>query len=233
MTCAELEDLAAELALGGVSGAERAAAVTHLAQCDSCRTLVDQLSRAADNLLFLAPSAEPPPGFESRVLSRIAAASQPIPLRPHRRRQRQRLWLGAAALALVAAMSGAGVADLRHHDTYSGPIALAPAPSGVRTALVADAAGRWTCRVVVYGDKPTWLVVSLDRSDGSNAAFSVEAVPMGDGAAAPVPVGGFAITGGHGSLATTVALPPGQFQSVRVLDDTGHVKYEAVFQQQA
>src|SRR4051794_30909177 len=125
MSCAEVEDLAAELALGGIGGAERAAALAHLARCDPCRALVDQLARAADSILLVAPSVEPPAGFESRVLARIASAAEPVPLR--RRGSRRRLWLGAAAVALVAAMSGVGVAELGHMgDGRSAPQVVAP-----------------------------------------------------------------------------------------------------------
>lgn len=222
MTCAEVEDLAAELALGGVGGAERAAALAHLARCDACRTLVDQLARAADNLLLLVPAVEPPPGFESRVLARIAAAAEPVPVRPSRRR----LWLGAAAVALVAAMSGVGVAELGHHDpgrqvTVTAPIAA------VRTALAQDPAGRWTCQAVVYGSQPTRMVVSLDRTDGLSAGFTVEAVRAGS--PDTIPVGSFTINEGHGTLATTVDLTADQLQGIRVLDQTGKVRYEATF----
>lgn len=231
MTCAQVEELAAELALGSVSGTERAAALAHLARCTSCRTLVDQLARAADNLLLLAPTVEPPPGFESRVLARITAAAQPVPFEP--RRARRRVWAGVAAAAAVtvaAAFGGAGVADMRRGETYP-PVASAQAPAGVRTALVADQAGRWTCRVVVYGDTPTWLVVSLDRTDGLNAAYSVEAVRTGSNEG--IPVGTLTIDDGHGSLATTVDVGAPQFTSVRVVDAGGHVRYEAVFPQPA
>jgi hypothetical protein len=224
MTCAEVEELAAELALGIVSGAERASALTHLDRCDGCRGLVGRLAQAADGILLLAPPAEPPPGFESRVLARMAATPQPVPLRP----ARPRLWVGAAAVALVAAMSGVGLAELRHHEGgRPSAVQLASGPQGVRTALVRDTGGRWTCRAVVYGDGPTWLVVSLDRIDGLNAAFSVEA--LGAGSTEAVPVGQFTITDGHGSLATTVPLTTGQFQAVRVLDQSGRVRYEATF----
>jgi hypothetical protein len=225
MTCADVEELAAELALGGVAGAERAAAVAHLAGCDNCRSLVDQLARAADSLLLLAPAAEPPPGFESKVLARIAVAAQPMPVRPLRP-ARRRLWLAAAAVAVAASLSAVGVAELRH-GTSGGGTQVATAPAGVRTALVRDDGGRWTCRAVVYGDDPTWLVVSLDRTDGLNAAFSVEAVPAGNADA--VPVGTFTLSDGHGSLATMVPLQATRFQSVRVLDASGHVRYEASF----
>lgn len=222
MTCAEVEELAAELALGGVAGAERAAVLAHLAGCDACRTLVDQLARAADNLLLLAPALEPPPGFESRVLARIAAAAEPVPLRPSRRR----LWLGAAAVALVAAMSGVGVAELGHHDSRRQVTAIAPI-AAVRTALAKDPAGRWTCEAVLYGTEPTRMVVSLDRTDGLSAGFTVEAVRAGS--PDTVPVGSFSINDGHGSLATTVGLIVDEIQGIRVLDSTGKVRYEASF----
>ena len=109
LTCAQLEDLAAELALGTVSGAERAVALDHLAGCAACRDLVDQLARVADNLLLLAPVAEPPPGFESKVLSQLGVAPAPAArVRPLRRR----VLVGVAAAALVAGLSGVGAAWL-------------------------------------------------------------------------------------------------------------------------
>jgi hypothetical protein len=213
MTCAELEELAAELALGTVSGAERAGALDHVARCAGCRELVDQLSRVADSMLLLAPAAEPPPGFESKVLSRMRVAPAAGRLRAPRRR---RILVGVAAVALVAAVSGAGAAWLAD--------AGRPPRTEIRTALAHDDQGRWTCRAMVYGQNPTWLVVSLDRADGLNAAFSVEALHAGS--STPVPVGTFAIEHGHGSLTKAVELAADDVQSVRVLDASGRVRYE-------
>jgi hypothetical protein len=71
MTCAELADVAAELALGVLTGRERAVAVAHLDTCDTCREDVRQLMATGEQLLELLPSAEPPAGFESRVLDRL------------------------------------------------------------------------------------------------------------------------------------------------------------------
>jgi anti-sigma-K factor RskA len=218
VTCTQVEELAAELALGGLAGPQRAAALSHLARCGPCRGLVDQLARAADGLLLLAPAVEPPPGFESRVLSQMTSAAPPATLRP-----RRRVWLGVAAVAAVAALSGTGVAELRHRGD-SRPVAVAATADGVRTALVRDDAGRWTCRAVVYGEEPTWLVVSLDRSDGLTAAFSVEALPAPD--ATPVVVGNFTVTDGHGSLTTTLDRRARPIGTIRVLDQGGHVRYE-------
>lgn len=214
MTCAELEELAGELALGTISGAERARALDHLAGCAACRDLVDDLAGVADRLLLLAPVTEPPPGFESKVLARMGVANPVRELRPRRRR----LLVGVAAAALVAGLSTAGAAWMADE---------AQRPTEIRTALAADNEGRWRCRAVVYGEKPTWLVVSLDRTDGSSNAYSVEAVPAGD--AAPVKVGTFSLEQGHGTFARQLDLPAGDLASVRVLDAGGRVRYEMYF----
>ena len=215
MTCAELEALAAELALGTVSGAERAGALDHLAGCAACRELVEELAGVADRILLLAPVIQPPPGFESKVLARMGVA----PAREARSPRYRRLLVGVAAVALVAGLSSAGAAWLAGE---------AERPVEVRTALAADNEGRWRCRAVVYGDKPTWLVVSLDRMDGSNNSYSVEALHAGS--SSPVPVGSFTLDHGHGTLARPLDLPAADLQSVRVLDSGGRVRYVMTFE---
>jgi hypothetical protein len=71
MTCAELADVAAELALGVLTGRERAVAIAHLDTCDACREHVRQLMATGEQLRELLPPAEPPAGFETRVLERL------------------------------------------------------------------------------------------------------------------------------------------------------------------
>jgi hypothetical protein len=71
MTCAELADVAAELALGVLTGRERASAIAHLDNCEACREDVRQLMVTGEQLLELLPFAEPPAGFETRVLARL------------------------------------------------------------------------------------------------------------------------------------------------------------------
>jgi anti-sigma-K factor RskA len=71
MSCDEFAEVAAELALGVLTGRERARALAHLDGCESCREQVRELSMAGDELLALLPPAEPPAGFESRVLERL------------------------------------------------------------------------------------------------------------------------------------------------------------------
>jgi hypothetical protein len=74
-----------------------------MAECARCRAVVADLASAADSVLLLAPTIEPPPGFESRVLARAAAS----PVAPARRRW-PRLAAAAAIVAAAAVGGGAG-----------------------------------------------------------------------------------------------------------------------------
>jgi hypothetical protein len=79
MMCTELADVAAELALGVLTGRERAGAIAHLNTCEACREDVRQLMATGEQLRELLPAIEPPAGFETRVLERLglpAPASQ-------------------------------------------------------------------------------------------------------------------------------------------------------------
>jgi len=75
MNCADLSAVAAELALGVLTGRERADAVAHLDRCDNCREYVRQLMVTTEGLLGLLPQKEPPPGFETRVLDRLGMSA--------------------------------------------------------------------------------------------------------------------------------------------------------------
>ena len=85
MGCREFSDAAAELALGVLTGRERAQALAHLDHCASCREKVRQLTATGEGLLGLLPSVEPPAGFEARVMDRLGlavAAPSPAPAAP-------------------------------------------------------------------------------------------------------------------------------------------------------
>ncbi len=80
MGCHEFSDVAAELALGVLTGRERAQALAHLDHCASCREEVRQLTATGEGLLGLLPNVEPPAGFEARVMDRLGlAAPAPSP----------------------------------------------------------------------------------------------------------------------------------------------------------
>jgi hypothetical protein len=96
MTCAELHDMSAELALGVLLGRQRAAALAHLERCKACREDVRQLMVTGGQLLELLPPAEPPAGFETRVLKLLGVPAppegrsepRPLPTDEHRPRHR-------------------------------------------------------------------------------------------------------------------------------------------------
>ena len=81
MGCAEFADAAAELALGVLTGRERARALAHLDRCEACRENVRQLTVTGEELVGLLPAIEPPAGFETRVMERLGLGT-PAPARP-------------------------------------------------------------------------------------------------------------------------------------------------------
>src|SRR5690348_5555530 len=101
MGCEQTRDLAAELALGIADGEDRAQALRHIAECAECRRAVEEYTAVTDELLTLAPAQQPPPGFESRVLDRLAPARP----RPRPRWRLRRVLVPVAAAAAAAAVA--------------------------------------------------------------------------------------------------------------------------------
>lgn len=227
VSCPEVEALAAELALGSVSGADRANALSHLSRCPSCRRLVDELSAAADPLLLLAPEHEPSIGFETRVLAATPAPgadhSAPSPAPAHRRRPRRtlgRIGRIAVAAAFVVTAATAGVLVGRAIDDTADP--------GVRTALAVSANGRATCRAFAYGEQEAWVFVSLEAPREWTADYRVEVTTEAGGTAANL--GTLKLADGTGTLGGTLDVPASKLRSIRVFDGSGALRYEASFE---
>ncbi|MFI7400601.1 hypothetical protein ACIBW9_08940 [Streptomyces sp. NPDC049541] len=104
------EDDLTALALGALPGTP-AQLLRHLTVCATCRRAYDDLSAAVDAVLPAAPAVAVPPGFDARVLDRLAL---PRPS-PARRRRRTPLLLAAAAAAGLC-LGTAGTA-LLHHES--------------------------------------------------------------------------------------------------------------------
>jgi len=77
MTCGELTDVAAELALGVLTGRERAEALAHLDACVACLETVVRLMTVAGELPALLPGRDPPSGFEAAVIAQLGLAAGP------------------------------------------------------------------------------------------------------------------------------------------------------------
>jgi hypothetical protein len=117
VNCAEARDLAPELALGVLSGAERAEVLLHVNGCARCQALVVELTEVVDALVTVGPEAEPSRGFEQRVLTEIA-----LP----RRRNRRRLFSAIAVAAAVAAILSITIVRIVESDTGAGTPSAAP-----------------------------------------------------------------------------------------------------------
>ena len=80
--CAEVRDLAPELAVNIVGGPERAEALDHMSECGPCRAFVAELAEAADALTLLAPEAEPPAGLRTASDRRDRVGPTPVVAAP-------------------------------------------------------------------------------------------------------------------------------------------------------
>jgi hypothetical protein len=212
--CDEFRDVAPDLALGLLSGDERGAAISHVATCASCRHHLEGLVQVADDLLLLAPSVEPEIGFESRVMTRLAADGAFTP----------------------SAFTPSALTPSAFTPSALPPAVTAPAiPSKVTVA--APASSRWSRRdrrgrhratllalaaalVVVVGVAGLLTGLTRGRAAGRISALSQEAQGANQLAARTVVL---RADGGH-SLCQLVAFPGAGAQPARLvisLDEPG------------
>jgi hypothetical protein len=183
MTCAELRDIAPELALDVVDGRQRAAALEHLETCHRCRAEVASLTQAAEELLLLAPPVEPSVGFTDRVLAQLDIPAPSTRTTTRRSWPRRALALAAAAAAvvvlafatIVAVDDNESFADTAEMRTGTGEVVgTASIEEGDPPVLVVRVP-EWSDLVERYGESPdaTYrLVVELD--DGSRVVESFD-----------------------------------------------------------
>jgi len=233
-TCEQVQENAAELALGLTVGPERADALAHLERCDACRALVGDLTRVVDHLLLTGPVEEPPPGFEVRVLERLAVAQSatggavPLAATPTRRRHRPRratpdrpavaprrhtARLAALAAAVVLVLAGAVVLVRGRPRTTSS--------EAVREAPMVTAEGKKVGKVDLGGYPSTVFVALPGWYWGSGSATPVYRlrVVLADGSRrdlGPVHLD----AGGVWGQVTT--FDPDTVRSVALLDASGH-----------
>jgi hypothetical protein len=176
--CDQVRDLAPELALGIAEGHERDAALRHLTGCAACRELVSEFSSVDGELLVLAAGKDPPRGFESRVLARLAEPSRDTrtePLAPRRR------WVVAvAAAAVVAAALGGGSVfwatadDRRLADSYQAVLSQGQGDFFLAAPLQGSDGRVGT--VSAYQGDPSWAMVSIQPSFPEEGRFHVQVV---------------------------------------------------------
>ncbi len=217
--CAGVRDDLAELALGILSGRERAAALAHLEQCDRCRAEVDALTLAADGILDAAPSCEPPVGFEQRLVERM---------RPARRSRRwsPRVALAAVAVIVVAA-AAAVVAAVVVSSPGPAPQSATVAPAGARASAVLVGDGQRYGRVSVYAGadhRSGWVFMTVAGADWRGPTRCRVVLAGGRS----VTVGQFWLRGGAGSWGGALPVPADRVVGAQIVGPGDRVLASAV-----
>ncbi|GGX46985.1 hypothetical protein GCM10010321_74550 [Streptomyces chartreusis] len=217
MECERLRELDAELALGVLPARERAEAVAHLDRCPDCREHIERLTTVGDGLLALLPGAEPPVGFESRVVRALGAA-------PARKPRRHRLRLAAAAVATALACGFGGWA-------VGTAVEAAPPPPAQRThdglreaSLVSE--GREVGRIYAHSGDEGWVYMSVDL-DGAGRGPVRCVLVHADGSTASA--GSFPLKDGYGYWATPTGTDPASLTGARLVAADGSVLATAAF----
>ena len=209
LTCAEVRELAPELALGILGGAERAEVVLHVNGCARCQAYVTELTEAADVIPQLVPEAEPPAGFETRVLRALGA---------DRRRSRRRWVVSIAAVAAaVAILSVTVVRVIESGDTTTAeatpPNTLASTPVAVamKTTVGRLPAG-WA-----YINNRHGVAVTMSYAVPSGGYVVQVTSPSGHATT----IGMMTITDNHGSWTGTSTRPITGGSTIALVDASG------------
>lgn len=227
--CAQVREFAPELALGVLGGPDRAEVLLHIDRCPACRAHVNELSETADALALLAPEAEPPAGFEKRLLHAMGVER-------HRgwRAVMFSRWAAAAAVAgllvagsIVGALAGLGIIG-RHKSRISTEYVRALESLGgtsLKAAPMVDGTGKRTGEAFALQGKRPWVLVMVDYNTMPSGTYKV----MLDDTMGAHALGTITVANGHGAMGA--AAPPGKSEAnaVRVVDGQGRPVCEALF----
>ena len=218
MDCSDADLMLDDLALDVLPGDRRAALLAHVEECGNCRRLLDQLTETADGLLLAGPTAAPPPGFEDRVLTRIAEGSAAPGRGGRRRRDRAALrlpaWTAAAAAAVLLVIGGVTGAVI-------GRSAGGPGESAeqLRTVQLISTSGADIGDVSTYtGDPSSWFFMRVESDDVPDATYRC-VLDMDDGST--VAIGRLWAVKGHGGWGENLHVDPRHAVAARLLDPKG------------
>jgi hypothetical protein len=245
MGCEEFAASVAELALGVLTGRERAEALAHLDRCDACRENVRQLTMTGEELLGLLPAAEPPSGFENRVMQRLnleppvfESAAGPASERAEpegarrelasQKKASRRLWGGlvgrsrrmltAAAVLVAVIAAGLGGWGMRAATT-------SPAKSPMSSAEMLTASHDSVGEIYYHGGSSQWLYMSVDM-DWGNGTVICQVVGQ-DGHVTTL--GHFWVVDGYGNWGSPYPAGNGALASARLVSTNGTVLATATF----
>jgi hypothetical protein len=204
-----------EFALGTLSGRSRALVLDHLETCAHCTAESESLAEAADTLLWLAPEAEAPLGFETRVIERFRGAGA---VRSIDRRRRFSVF---AVAALLVAVIGVGI----------GAVATSSGGGTHPSATQRPTTGRLVSNGHVLGDvtisagNPSWMTMDVDTGKLSGVVWCE--VTFANGRSETV--GKFTISHGYGSWVAPIKASGRDVRSARIVNGAGTVLAQATF----
>jgi hypothetical protein len=212
--CGQYSGELAELALGTLSGRERAAVLEHVDSCPRCAEEVEDLSHTLDSLLQIAPDAEPPLGFEVRLFQRLGLAPPShrkiVPLRT-RRGRRTAFAIAAALLVLAGVFTG-------HFAGTGTPARPAPVAAATVEGVLHSPGGAMLGQVVIAGS-PAWLYMYVTTPRMSQHLRCE--VRLADGKT--VVLGTFWTESGRGQWSAPISVPASELRSARVVSYDGRV----------
>ncbi|MEU5210328.1 hypothetical protein [Streptomyces sp. NPDC020742] len=240
VTCEQLRELGAELALGVLPGRRRAEAVAHLDRCADCREYVEQLTLVGDGLLGLLPGSEPPAGFETRVARRLHHAAHAdhgrlrnrglLPPKGFRSRARLRLAAAAATLALAFGFGGWAVGTVVTNEAAA-PSRPVEAGAGMLHAQLAGV-GRDRSpvgEIYVHPGPPAWVYMSVDLADAGATHDGKTSCVLVRKDGSTVRIGAFTLHGGYGYWGAPASVDPATLSGARLTTPDGTVLATAHF----
>ena len=211
----EHSDLLAELALGILTGRERAATLAHVEICPRCAEELEQLARAADAVVQVAPEMEPPLGFEVRLLDKMGVAQ------PTSRRTVPMRWVLAAAAAVVVLGLGLGLGLTSGSSPSPNSTQANGGPAGGHLVASADLrlGGHDVGRVLTYGGSSPWMFMTLADST-ARGRVTCEVITT-DGVVHKV--GSFKAEKGYGAWGAPLPVAPQDVRTAEVVSSDGAV----------
>jgi Putative zinc-finger len=201
------EDLM-EFALGTLSGRPRSLVLEHLESCSLCRAELESLASVADTMLWLAPQAEPPLGFETRLMERFKESDARLTAG-----RRERISVLAIAALLIAVLAfGVG--------------AIVKTPNAnITTATSRPTTGQLLSNGHVLGEvsiaagSPSWMIMNVDYGKWSGVVWCEVTLANGH----TETIGKFTLSRGSGSWVAPIRNTGSPVRSAQLVDAKGAV----------
>jgi hypothetical protein len=209
--CEAHQEALSELALGVLTGRDRARALVHVESCPRCAEELEQLSRAADAVVQAATEAEPPMGFEVRLFERMGVADV-------RRKGRLRPRWAVGALSAAAAVVALAVGLSLGLSSSSAPPNPSAAPAKVVTANLVEH-GTVVGRVAAHGGAHAWMWMMLIDSKARGPVNCI--IVTSDGVSRQV--GTFVAEKGYGAWVAPLHVDLKNIRSAEIVAPSGTV----------